>query len=79
MSRIILPSVILAADKILKKGGKQMKKIDLLDPKIVRLTNSFSDEILNIIDNSEEFTRSDLQGAIDAIVIKILRAGLNLS
>lgn len=56
-----------------------MKKLNLLDPKIVKMTSGFSDEILNIIDNSEEFTRSDLQGAIDAIVIKILRAGLNLS
>jgi len=78
MSKIILPSVNLAADKILKKGGILMKKLNLLDPKIVKLTSSFSDEILNIIDHSEEFTTSDLQGAIDAIVINILQTGVNL-
>ena len=55
-----------------------MKKLNLLDPKIVKLTSSFSDEILNIIDHSEEFTTSDLQGAIDAIVINILQTGVNL-
>ncbi len=69
----------MAADKILKKGGKCMKKLELLDPKIVKLINQYSDEILKIIDNQDEFTRSDLQGVIDALVIKILRAGIELN
>lgn len=56
-----------------------MKKLDLLDPKIVKLISNYSDEILKIIDNQEEFTRSDLQGTIDALVIKIIRTGIELN
>jgi len=55
-----------------------MKKFDLLNPKIVKLIRKYSDDILNIVDNQDEFTRSDLQGAIDAIVINILHTGVNL-
>ena len=78
MSRNILPSLIWR-QKILKKGGEYMKKIDLLDPKIVKLINECSEEILQIVDNQDKFTRSDLQGAVDALVIKILQAGLELN
>ena len=56
-----------------------MKKIDLLDPKIVKLINECSEEILQIVDNQDKFTRSDLQGAVDALVIKILQSGLELN
>lgn len=56
-----------------------MKKIDLLDPNIVRLINKYSEEILKVVDNQDEYTRSDLQGVVDAIVMNILRAGLDLS
>jgi len=78
MSRNILPSLIWR-QKILKKGGEYMKKIDLLDPKIVKLINECSEEILQIVDNQDKFTRSDLQGAVDALVIKILQSGLELN
>ena len=56
-----------------------MKKLDLFDPNIVRLINQYSNEILEIVDKKDEFTQSDLQGALEAIVMKILRAGLDLS
>lgn len=46
---------------------------------MVKLINEYSEEILQIVDNQDKFTRSDLQGAIDALVIKILRAGLDLN
>jgi len=32
----------------------------------------YSDDILEIVDNQEEFTRGDLQGAIEAVVMNIL-------
>jgi hypothetical protein len=32
----------------------------------------YSNEILEIIDNRDDFTRSDLQGIVDAIVHKII-------
>ena len=34
--------------------------------------SKYSDKILNIIDNRDDFTRSDLQGVIEAIVIDII-------
>lgn len=38
------------------------------------LKNSkYEDEILDLIDNRDDFTRSDLQGAVSAIVLKIQR------
>lgn len=55
-----------------------MKKINLLDPKIVKLINNHSEDILRLTDNQDNFTRSDLQGAVDAIVINILNSGINL-
>lgn len=55
-----------------------MKKLDLTDIKIIRLINQYSDEILEVIDNQEEYTRSDLQGRVEAIVMNILRAGVEL-
>lgn len=41
----------------------------------VRLFNKYENEILELIDNQDEFTRSDLQGVVSAIVMKIFRAG----
>ena len=32
----------------------------------------YSDAILEIVDNQEEFTRGDLQGAVQAVVMTIL-------
>ncbi len=52
-----------------------MKKLDLLNRDTVRLIGKFENRILEIIDNQDEMTRSDLQGAVGAIVIDILKAG----
>jgi hypothetical protein len=41
-------------------------------------THEFEDEILELIDRQEEFTRSDLQGIVSVLVNKILEAGQNL-
>lgn len=35
--------------------------------------NKYENEILELIDNRDDFTRSDLQGIVSAIVLKIQR------
>ena len=37
------------------------------------LINKYSDQILELIDQRDDLTRSDLQGCCDAIVMNILR------
>jgi hypothetical protein len=39
------------------------------------LTSQFEDEILDLIDNSSEYTRSDLQGIVTVLVNKIMQKG----
>lgn len=39
------------------------------------LTNEFENEILELIDNQDEFTRSDLQGVVTVLVNKIMKRG----
>jgi hypothetical protein len=46
----------------------------MIDPIIVL---NYSDKILDIVDNRDEFTRGDLQGAIEAIVLTIIRDSKN--
>jgi hypothetical protein len=41
-------------------------------------THEFEDEILELIDRQADFTRSDLQDIVSALVNKILEAGQNL-
>jgi hypothetical protein len=63
----------------MKGDEEDMKRLDLLDRENVRLINEFENEILELIDNQEKFTRSDLQGAVGALVIKILNKGISLA
>ncbi len=44
----------------------------MIDPTI---TDSFESEILNLIDNRDNYTRSDLQGIVAALVQKIMTQG----
>ena len=39
------------------------------------ITNEFENEILELIDNQDEYTRSDLQGAVTVLVNKIMKKG----
>ncbi len=39
------------------------------------LTSKYEDEILNLIDNQDEYTRSDLQGIVTVLVNKIMQEG----
>ena len=48
-------------------GGELM-----IDPLI---TNEFENEILELIDNQDEYTRSDLQGIVTVLVNKIMQKG----
>lgn len=40
--------------------------------KNILLVNKYSNEILEVIANRDEFTRSDLQGVVEAIVMNIV-------
>ena len=42
------------------------------------LTSRYEDEILNLIDNQDEFTRSDLQGIVTVLVNKIMESGFKI-
>ncbi len=42
------------------------------------LTNEYEDEILELIDNQDEFTRSDLQGIVTVLVNKIMESGYKI-
>ena len=42
------------------------------------ITHQFENEMLELIDQQDKFTRSDLQGIVSVLVNKILEAGQNL-
>lgn len=42
------------------------------------LTLKYEDEILNLIDNQDDFTRSDLQGIVTVLVNKIMEDGYKI-
>ncbi len=42
------------------------------------LTSKFEDEILDLIDNQEKYTRSDLQGIVTVLVNKIMDEGFKI-
>lgn len=42
------------------------------------LTSKYEDEILDLIDNQDEYTRSDLQGIVTVLVNKIMNEGFNI-
>lgn len=47
----------------------------MLDP---RLTNEYENEILELIDSQDEYTRSDLQGIVTVLVNKIMEGGYKI-
>jgi len=53
------------------KGGEKFM-IDTL------FTSEYEEEILNLIDNKDIFTRSDLQGIVTALVNKIMEKGYRI-
>lgn len=47
----------------------------MIDP---RLTNEYENEILELIDNQDKYTRSDLQGIVTVLVNKIMKSGYKI-
>jgi len=41
----------------------------------IKITQKFENEILELIDNQDQFTRSDLQGIVTVLVNKIMVKG----
>lgn len=41
----------------------------------LRITNEFEAEILELIDSQDDYTRSDMQGIVSVLVIKIMQKG----
>ena len=44
------------------------------EPRYTKQQSDFEDTILDLIDNRDDYTRSDLQGAVSAIVMPLLAA-----
>lgn len=42
------------------------------------LTSKYEDEILDLIDNQDKYTRSDLQGIVTVLVNKIMEKGFQI-
>jgi len=42
------------------------------------MTSEYEEEILNLIDNQNDYTRSDLQGIVTALVNKIMENGYKI-
>ena len=42
------------------------------------LTNEYENEILDLIDNQDDYTRSDLQGIVTVLVNKIMESGYKI-
>ena len=42
------------------------------------LTSEYEEEVLKLIDNRDYYTRSDLQGAVAALVSKIMERGYRI-
>lgn len=61
-----------------REGVKNMTKVNLTDKKTRMLISELKNEILELIDYREEFTRSDLQGGVQALVTKILTLGYEM-
>ena len=52
--------------------------MDIMDKDFIIKSSEISGRILNIMENRDEFTQGDLQGAIEAQVIIAIRYGYNL-
>ncbi len=42
------------------------------------ITSKYENEVLNLIDNRDEYTRSDLQGIVAVLVNKIMQEGFKI-
>jgi hypothetical protein len=61
-----------------RKGVNEMISLLDLTEEQRRQIAGFEDDILDLIDGQDAYTRSDLQGIVMALVVKILNAGKTL-
>ena len=54
----------------MQKGG-----VNMISP---LLTDPYENEILELIDNQDKYTRSDLQGVVTILVNKIMKRGYQI-
>ncbi len=47
----------------------------MTQPELILFLNQYEDEILELVDDQDDYTRSDVQGRVMAIVRKIFAAG----
>lgn len=66
------PARISIDAKIMELDGLKNDLTEALNKEQITLQNGYTDEILDLIDQSDEITRSDLQGAVEAVVKKIM-------
>jgi hypothetical protein len=57
----------------LKESPKATHHKDMSPVEEMRRADKYENEILEVIDNKDDYTRSDLQGRISAIVLNIMR------
>jgi hypothetical protein len=55
-----------------KELNRELKTLQTKVAEDIRTANKYTSEIMELIDNQDEMTRSDLQGAVMGIVVKIL-------
>ena len=68
LARLLQPIKSLISIKLLKS----------MNTKEILQLNKYENEILELIDNQDEFTRSDFQARVQAVVLNIVRGGVEL-
>jgi len=60
-------------DKVFYENLKRAEEVKEKMLKNIEKANQYTKEIMELIDEKEELTQSDLQGAVMGIVVKILQ------
>lgn len=58
-----------------KELNRELKTLQTKVAEDIRTANKYTSEIMELIDNQDEMTRSDLQGAVMAIITKLMTKG----
>ncbi len=58
-----------------KELNRELKTLQTKVAEDIRTANKYTSEIMELIDNQDEMTRSDLQGAVMAVVTKLMTKG----
>jgi len=56
-----------------KELNRELKTLQTKVAEDIRTANKYTKEIMDLIDEKDELTQSDLQGAVMGIVVKILQ------